>query len=86
MQEFQVVSSNYSAEYGRAMGGIVNTVTKSGGNDIHGGGFWFYRSTAFDARDPFATFNPSEKRNQAGATLGGPDQEGQAVLLPEARR
>ena len=72
VQEFQVVSSNYSAEYGRAMGGIVNTVTRSGGNDFHGGGFWFYRSTGFDARDPFSTFVPSEKRNQAGGTLGGP--------------
>jgi len=71
VQEFQVVSANYSAEYGRAMGGIVNTVTKSGGNAIHGGGFWFYRSTGFDARDPFAAFVPSEKRNQAGGTLGG---------------
>ncbi len=71
VQEFQVVSSNYSAEYGRAMGGIVNTVTKSGGNAFHGGGFWFYRSTGFDARDPFATFVPSEKRQQAGGTLGG---------------
>ena len=75
VQEFQVVSSNYSAEYGRAMGGIVNTVTKSGGNAFHGGGFWFYRSTGFDARDPFASFVPSEKRNQAGATLGGPIQK-----------
>ncbi len=72
VQEFQVVSSNYSAEYGRAMGGIVNTVTKSGSNAVHGGGFWFYRSTGFDARDPFATFVPSEKRNQLGGTLGGP--------------
>ena len=72
VQEFQVVSSNYSAEFGRAMGGIVNTVTKSGGNAFHGGGFWFYRSTGFDARDPFATFVPSEKRNQAGGTIGGP--------------
>jgi outer membrane receptor protein involved in Fe transport len=72
VQEFQVVSSNYSAEYGRAMGGIVNTVTKSGGNDFHGGAFYFYRSTGFDARDPFATFVPSEKRQQAGATIGGP--------------
>ena len=71
VQEFQVVSSNYSAEYGRAMGGIVNTVTKSGGNAFHGGGFWFYRSTGFNARDPFATFVPSEKRQQLGATLGG---------------
>lgn len=72
VQEFQVVSSNYSAEYGRAMGGIVNTVTKSGGNDIHGGAFWFFRSTAFDARDPLSVFNPSERRNQAGGTVGGP--------------
>jgi hypothetical protein len=72
VQEFQVVSSNYSAEYGRAMGGIVNTVTKSGGNAFHGGGFWFYRSTGFNARDPFSSFVPSEKRNQAGGTLGGP--------------
>lgn len=72
VQEFQVVSSNYSAEYGRAMGGVVNTVVKSGTNDYHGGGFWFYRSTGFDARDPFATFVPSEKRQQLGATLGGP--------------
>ncbi len=72
VQEFQVVSSNYSAEYGRAMGGIVNTVTKSGSNAFHGGAFWFYRSTGFDARDPFASFVPSEKRQQAGGTLGGP--------------
>jgi len=42
VQEFQVVSSNYSAEYGRAMGGIVNTVTKSGTNSVHGTGYWFY--------------------------------------------
>jgi outer membrane receptor protein involved in Fe transport len=71
VQEFQVVSSNYSAEYGRAMGGIVNTVTKSGGNSTHGSAFWFYRSTGFDARDPFATFVPSEKRNQVGGVIGG---------------
>lgn len=72
VQEFQVVSANYSAEYGKAMGGIVNTVTKSGGNAFHGGGFWFYRSTGFNARDPFSSFVPSEKRQQVGATLGGP--------------
>ena len=71
VQEFQVVSSNFSAEYGRAMGGVVNTVTKSGGNQLHGGGFWFYRSTGFNARDPFSTFAPSEKRNQLGGTVGG---------------
>ena len=71
VQEFQVVSSNYSAEYGRAMGGIVNTVTKSGGNTTHGTAYWFYRSTGFNARDPFSTVVPSEKRQQAGGSVGG---------------
>jgi hypothetical protein len=71
VQEFQVVSSNYSAEYGRAMGGIVNTVTKSGTNSLHGTGYWFYRSTAFNARDPFSAYVPSEKRQQIGGSLGG---------------
>lgn len=71
VQEFQVVSDNYSAEYGRAMGGVVNTVTKSGTNDLHGSGFYYFRSTGFDARDTFAAFNPSEKRVEGGATVGG---------------
>jgi len=71
VEEFQVVSSNYSAEYGRAMGGIVNTVTKSGGNALHGSGFWFFRSTGFEARDPLSGLTQSERRNQVGGTLGG---------------
>ena len=72
VQEFQVVSSDYSAEYGRAMGGVVNTVTKSGTNDVHGSGFYYFRSTGFDARDTFSAFNPSERRVEGGATVGGP--------------
>jgi hypothetical protein len=72
VQEFQVVSANFSAEYGRAMGGVVNTVTKSGTNGFHGGAFYFLRSTGFDARDPYSVFNPTEHRIQTGATLGGP--------------
>ncbi|HTX38683.1 MAG TPA: TonB-dependent receptor [Bryobacteraceae bacterium] len=71
VQEFQVVSDDYSAEYGRAMGGVVNTVTKSGSNDIHGSGFYYFRSTGFDARDPYASFNPSEKRVEGGGSVGG---------------
>jgi outer membrane receptor protein involved in Fe transport len=71
VQEFQVVSSNYSAEYGRAMGGIVNTVTKSGTNALHGTAYWFYRSTGFDARDPFSAYVSPEKRQQIGGSLGG---------------
>jgi Carboxypeptidase regulatory-like domain len=72
VQEFQVVTSNYSAEYGRAMGGVINTVTRSGGNQFHGTGYWFFRNTAFDARDPVASINPDELRIQGGASLGGP--------------
>ncbi len=71
VQEFQVVSDNYSAEYGRAMGGVVNTVTKSGTNDLHGSGFYYFRSTGFDAKDPFAAFNPAEKRVEGGGVIGG---------------
>lgn len=72
VQEFQVVSADFSAEYGRAMGGVVNTVTKSGTNAFHGGAFYFLRSTGFDARDPFSPFNPTEHRIQTGGTVGGP--------------
>jgi len=72
VDQFQVVSSNYTAEYGRAMGGVVNTVTKSGTNKVHGSAFWFYRSPGFSARDPFSTFVPADKRNQAGGSIGGP--------------
>jgi Carboxypeptidase regulatory-like domain/TonB dependent receptor/TonB-dependent Receptor Plug Domain len=71
VQEFEVVSANFSAEYGRAMGGVVNTVTKSGGNDIHGSAFYFLRSTGFNAHDPYSAFNPTEHRIQTGGTVGG---------------
>jgi hypothetical protein len=71
VQEFQVVSANVSAEYGRAMGGVVNTVTKSGTNELHGSAFYFLRSTGFDAHDPFSAFNPTEHRIQTGGTVGG---------------
>ena len=71
VQEFQVVSANMSAEYGRAMGGVVNSITKSGTNDFHGGAFWFFRNRSLNARDPFAATNPSEWRHQTGGTLGG---------------
>src|SRR6266853_3996996 len=71
VQEFQVVSNNYSAEFGHATGGVVNTVTRSGGNDFHGTGFWFFRNQEFNARDTFATIVPQEKRNQFGVSAGG---------------
>jgi hypothetical protein len=85
VQEFQVVSSDYSAEYGRAMGGVVNTVTKSGGNDYHGSGFYYFRSTGFDARDAFAAFNPSEKRVGRRRQFRRQDHQGQTVFLSQFR-
>ena len=71
VQEFQVLSTGYSAEYGRASGGIINTVTRSGSNRTSGTAYWFYRNRSMTARDPFATVKPPEKRHQAGASLGG---------------
>ncbi len=71
VEEFQVVSANYSAEYGRADGGVVNTVTRSGSNEFHGTGYWFYRNQDFNAHDPFANLNLPDTRHQVGASFGG---------------
>jgi hypothetical protein len=90
VQEFQVISSSYMPEYGRAMGGVVNIVTKSGSNEIHGNAFGFLRNGAIQAQNPFsvtASCNPttfdcgttpvkqSYTRVQSGLTLGGPIQK-----------
>src|SRR5260370_12242 len=72
VQEFQVLSANFSAEYGRASGGVVNTVTRSGTNRPHGTAYWFFRNRTLNARDRYASINPPEIRHQAGASLGGP--------------
>ena len=76
VQEFQVLSSSYSAEFGKASGGVINTITKSGTNDFHGTFFWFFRNRTLDARDPTATgvtaINPPEVRHIFGGTVGGP--------------
>jgi hypothetical protein len=72
VQEFQVLTSNYNAEYGRAAGGVINIVSKSGQNDFHGNAFGFLRSNAVDATNPFSTIpDPSYTRAQYGFTLGG---------------
>ena len=77
VQEFQVQSSDYSAEFGHAAGGIVNTVTKSGTNSYHGAGFWFFKNRTLNATDPYsfnngAAFNPPNWRHQVGGSVGGP--------------
>jgi hypothetical protein len=83
VQEFQIVLSNYNAEYGRATGGVINIVTKSGGNEFHGDAFVFGRNKSFQARNPFSgQIDPTSgelvpvkqpyTRIQTGLTLGGP--------------
>jgi outer membrane receptor protein involved in Fe transport len=75
IQEFKVQTTNYSAEFGRNLGGVVNVVIKSGGNEFHGGAFEFVRNEAFNARNFFQ--EPGSKiavfrRNQFGGLVGGP--------------
>jgi hypothetical protein len=82
IQEFQVVSNSYSAEFGQAAGGQVNAVTKSGGNNVHGDLFYYLRYPSLNALDPFSKASslshnqvPTQsehQRQQFGGSVGGP--------------
>ena len=73
VQEFQVVTNSFAPEFGRSAGGVVNVVTKSGTNDLHGNIFGFLRHRSFQARNAFAPIeDPPFTRTQYGATIGGP--------------
>ena len=83
VQEFQLITSSYMPEYGRATGGVVNIVTKSGSNQMHGNLFGYLRDSAIQARNPFSVqvdpatgiaepVKQSYTRVQGGATIGGP--------------
>jgi hypothetical protein len=72
VQEFQIITNGYAAEYGRASGGVVNIITRSGANDFHGSLFGYLRNRNFQAVNPFSTVsNPAYTRVQAGAAYGG---------------
>jgi hypothetical protein len=72
IQEFKVLSSTYSAEYGRSTGDIVNVITKSGGNTLHGTLFDYFRNDKMDAKNYFQTAPTPLRLNQFGGNLGGP--------------
>jgi hypothetical protein len=72
VQEFQVSSNVYGAELGRSGGAVVNVVTKSGSNQLHGSGFYFLRDASFGATHPLLDFKPYSQQQQFGMTLGGP--------------
>ena len=76
LQEFDVKTGLYSAEYGVRPGGQITAVTRSGTNEIHGNLYWFHRNDNLDARNFFEQRKAEFKRNQLGATLGGP------ILVP----
>jgi len=72
VQEFNLQATNVTAEYGNAVGGTVNIITKSGTNDIHGTAFEFLRNGSLNARNYFAPTHDTLKRNQFGGSIGGP--------------
>jgi hypothetical protein len=76
--EFSVLTGNFSAEYGKSSGGVINAITRSGTNQIHGTAFEFLRNKVFDAKNffnPFGKPSPPFVRNQFGAAAGGPIQK-----------
>jgi len=94
IREYQVNTSNYSAEYGRSAGGVINAVTKSGTNEFHGQGFFFDRNNKLGARNPrsFVTqliggvatpvaYKAPDVRYQYGGAIGGPIVKNKAFFF-----
>ena len=95
IREFQVLTDSYSAEFGKASGGVVNIVTRSGTNELHGEAFAFFRDDALNARDHFERYDvygdadrPAQGRLRpvaVGRHAGRPPAQGTDVLLPVLR-
>ncbi|GAC1421443.1 MAG: hypothetical protein NVSMB62_16360 [Acidobacteriaceae bacterium] len=72
IQEFSSQNAGYSAEFGQAAGGIINAITKSGTNAIHGDAYEYYRTPGYNAIDPITKTKPVKVQHQFGVSLGGP--------------
>ncbi len=81
LQEFKVESNNYSAEYGRAGGGLILMTTKSGTNEYHGNGYWYLRNDKLDARTFFAADKATLRYNIFGTSIGGPIKKDKAFFF-----
>ncbi len=77
VEEFKVITSSFSAKYGVTGGGIISSVSKSGGQEYHGSAFWFTRNPALTARTFYQPTASGMRRNEFGATFGGP------VIIPK---
>jgi hypothetical protein len=96
IREFQVLTDSYSAEFGKASGGVVNIVTKSGTNTLHGNTFYYFRDKSLNAKNYFDKYdvfgNPVNlekapfNQNQWGATLGGPAKKDRSFYFLSAER
>ncbi len=82
VSEFRVLTTGYSAEYGRSAGGIITAITRSGINQFHGSAYEFLRNSALDGRNFFdASKVPEFRRNQFGASAGGPIRKGKMFIF-----
>lgn len=79
--EFRVLTNNFDAEFGNYSGGIVNVVTKSGTDKLHGDAFEFLRNTDLDSRNYFSPERDTYQQNQFGGTLGGPIKKGKLFFF-----
>lgn len=72
ISEFRVLTNTFDAEYGRNSGAVINVVTKSGTNDVHGSAYEFFRNKVLNAQGYFNSVKPDFQQNQFGGTFGGP--------------
>jgi len=81
IEEFRVLTNTFDAEYGRNSGSVVNVVTKSGTNSVHGDVYEFFRNKVLNTKGFFDSTAPDYKQNQFGATLGGPIKKDRTFLF-----
>jgi hypothetical protein len=81
IREFEVMTTGYEAQFGRAQGGVANIVTRSGTNDLNGRAFWFLRDDQFDSSNVPDQDPPALDRDQWGGTLGGPISRNRAFFF-----
>ena len=81
--EFRILTSNTDAQHGNYSGGLINVVTKSGGNVFHGSGFEFLRNTDLDAKNYFSSERSAFQQNQYGGTLGGPIKQNRLFFFAD---